>query len=84
MLCVCVCVFVYVCVCVGGGGGGGVGWDSVIFWRAILIFLPSHGSKMSRYIFVCSKCWTAIFMGVFDASLIVSHENSCKIFSNNI
>ena len=61
---------------------GGRG-DSIIFCRALLIFLPSIRSEMSLNIFFCSKCWTRILMGVCDVSLIISHEIPCKMFSNN-
>ena len=65
------------CFFLGGG-------DSIIFYRAILIFLRSLDSKMSlNTIFFCSECWTRVLIDVCDVSRIIYNENPCKMFSNN-
>ena len=76
--CVCGCVCACVSVCVAGGGGV----QSYFAKPYPYFYLDSVAKCHDIYIF-CSKCWTTVLSGVCDVSLIVSHENLCKKFSDN-
>lgn len=58
--------------------------DSVIYYIAILIILPSLSTKMLLNITsFFSKSWRKVSMGVSNVLITSSHKNSCKMFSNS-